>query len=247
MRMRYSEVAKQLLAEKFPTAKCAFIAGSITRGEGTSTSDIDLVIVYDPAVLPIAYRDSMLYHDWPIEMFVQNENSLAYFWEKDIESGCPILVNMVAEGLPIPENDLYALLLKEKAQKIIDQGSLLLSEEDILKRRYMITDNLDDILAYKNTAELYGALGWLYQELADFYLRANQKWSGRAKSISRAIKQAFPELLPEYEAAFREGFAGNVQAVEALTDKLLAPFGGRYWAGWRQEAPLEANNYQKRF
>jgi hypothetical protein len=245
MRKNYLDVAKELLAEKFPNAKCAFIAGSITRGEGTATSDIDLVIVHDAAVLPNAYRDSVIYYDWPVEMFVQNTNSLAYFLEKDAASGVPILANMVAEGHILPENNTYAIALKEQAQKIMKAGPAALTKEDIEKYRYMITDNLDDISDYKNTAELYGSLGWLYQELGNFYLRANRKWSGRAKSLPRAIKKAFPELLPEYEAAFGKGFAENVKPVLELADKLLAPFGGRYWAGWLSYAPEEANLEKK--
>ncbi|MDR1337673.1 MAG: nucleotidyltransferase domain-containing protein [Rickettsiales bacterium] len=241
MRKDYLSVAKELISEKFPNAKCAFVAGSITRGEGSATSDIDFVIIHNADVLPRAYRDSMIYQDWPVEMFVQNINSLAYFMEKDVAIGVPILVNMVAEGIILPENNPYAIALKDSAQKIMEQGPDALTQADFEKYRYMITDNLDDILDYKNMAELYGSLGWLYQELGNFYLRANRKWSGRAKSMSRAIKKAFPELLPEYQAAFKQGFAGNVKPVLELADRLLAPFGGRYWAGWLQYAPDVAN------
>jgi hypothetical protein len=85
----------------------------------------------------------------------------------------------------------------------------------------------------------------LYQELGNFYLRANRKWSGRAKSMPRAIRKAFPELLSGYEAAFKEGFAGNLKPVLELADELLAPFGGKFWAGWLQYAPDMANSEKK--
>ncbi|MCL2438933.1 MAG: nucleotidyltransferase domain-containing protein [Alphaproteobacteria bacterium] len=241
MRKDYLDIAKELLAERFPNAKCAFVAGSITRGEGTATSDIDLVVVHDVDILPRAYRDSIIYQDWPVEMFVQNTNSLAYFCKKDADSGAPMLVNMIAEGHIIPEGDQYATSLQNEARKAIGAGPAALDEEKIKQRRYMITDMLDDIGDYRNMAELYGMLGWLYQELADFYLRANRKWSGKGKSIARAMKKYYPEILPEYEAAFKEGSSGNVKPVLELADKLLAPFGGRYWAGLRSYAPDEAN------
>jgi hypothetical protein len=163
----------------------------------------------------------------------------------DAAGGIPVLINMVAEGLILPESNSYASALQNKARNIMDRGPNALSYADIEKYRYTITDNLDDISDYKNMAELYGSLSLLYQELGNFYLRANRKWAGRAKSLPRAIKNAFPELLPEYEVAFREGFAGNISPVLELADKLLAPFGGRLWDGWLQYAPEEANSEEK--
>lgn len=53
-------------------------------------------------------------------------------------------------------------------------------------------------------------------------------------------------VLPEYEKAFKEGFSGNIKPVLELADKLLAPFGGRFWASWKQEAPDVVNSYQKK-
>ena len=72
MRSDFFKTAVSLLNEKFSTAKCAFIAGSVTRGEQTETSDIDIVVIYDANDLPKAHRSSLIYRDWPIELFVQN-------------------------------------------------------------------------------------------------------------------------------------------------------------------------------
>jgi predicted nucleotidyltransferase len=38
--------ASALLASRYPSADCAFVAGSIMRGEGTLLSDIDLVVIF---------------------------------------------------------------------------------------------------------------------------------------------------------------------------------------------------------
>lgn len=240
-RTDYLKTAEALLAEKFSDAKCAFVAGSVTRGEQTATSDIDIVIVYDPDILPKAYRASLFYQDWPIELFVQNANSLSYFWQKDIEGGEPVLINMVAEGIALPKNDAYALSLRQKACEIMAAGPIALSANAIEWRRYMITDMLDDLEDYKNTAELYGILSELYQMLGDFYLRANQKWSGQSKAMIRALKKYFPELIDEYESAFKKGFSGDTEPVSDLANKLLSPFGGKLWNDWLSYAPEEAN------
>lgn len=242
MKPHYLTAAKAFLNEEHSKAKCAFIAGSVTRGEQTATSDIDLVIVYDTDILPKAYRNSLIYQGWPIETFVQNENSVAYFFRQDAVSGTPALINMIACGIMAPEN-ACALNLRKKALDIETAGPFALTAEEINQRRYAITDALDDIAAYKTVSELHGSLCQLRHDLADFYLRANKKWSGKGKSLVRALQKAFPEISDEYESAFKEAFNENIRPVSELADRLLMPFGGRLWAGWKSDACDEANLY----
>lgn len=245
LKNNFLETAESLIAEQFEKAKCAFIAGSVVRGEATETSDIDLVAIYDTNVLPEAYRKSIVYHDWKIELFVQNTNSLTYFWKKDILCNKPSLVSMIAEGIIRPGSNGYAENLQQKARSILAAGPSALEENELTWMRYMLTDLLDDMESPKNTVELYGTLTTLFQKLGNFYLQANRCWSGEAKSLPRAIKKAFPALLPEYEAAFEAAFNGNTKPVSDLADTLLAPFGGRYWEGLMSYAPAEANKEQE--
>ena len=243
MKKDYLITAQNLLTERFSKAKAAFVAGSVIRKEATPSSDIDFVIVYDTALLPKAYRHSLIREGWPIELFVQNTNSVAYFFKQEIACGFPALIDMVAHGMiGISEND-YAFRLQEKALELERAGPASLSVEEINQRRYGITDILDDIVSYKTVSELHGSLCQLYQELADFYLRANQKWSGRGKSLVRAFKKAFPELSGKYETAFEQAFGGNVKPLSELADHLLLPFGGRLWANWKSYACDEADQY----
>ncbi|MBO4520140.1 MAG: nucleotidyltransferase domain-containing protein [Alphaproteobacteria bacterium] len=241
----YLETAKSFLAERFPKAKCAFIAGSVVRNEATATSDIDMVIIHDTAVMPKAYRASAIFQEWPIEMFVQNDNSFAYFLKQDKACGMPALLGMIADGIIVPEGNEYAADIQNKARAVLAAGPAALSREEIDNRRYGLTDLLDDMESPKNTAELYGTLSVLYQKLGDFLLRANRRWSGGSKALTRAIKKAFPDLAPEYEAAFRQAFAGDTKPLSALADRILQPFGGRFWAGLTSYAPEEANQPEK--
>jgi predicted nucleotidyltransferase len=39
------EAVKIFLDQRFPECSAAFLAGSVIRGEGTSTSDLDIVII----------------------------------------------------------------------------------------------------------------------------------------------------------------------------------------------------------
>ena len=148
---------------------------------------------------------------------------------------------MIAEGIIVPEGNDFACSLQNKARKALAAGPAELSKEDINNRRYGLTDLLDDMESPKNSAELYGTLSALYQKLGDFHLRANRRWSGHSKALTRALKKAFPDLANEYETAFKQAFAGDTKPLSILADKILQPFGGRYWAGLTSYAPEEAN------
>ena len=99
------ELALEVLAARHPQADSAFVAGSFMRGEGSATSDIDLVVVH-PA-LPQAYRESFLFKGIPVETFVHDPETLSWFLEQDRQDGRAVLVGMVAEGVLIgPRQDL---------------------------------------------------------------------------------------------------------------------------------------------
>lgn len=91
------QIAQEIVKEHFPNCMAAILAGSIVRGEGTPTSDLDLVVI-DPAV-PDAYRYSFYYNGRPVELFVHNLTSYKKFFDADCERGRPSLPQMVAEGV----------------------------------------------------------------------------------------------------------------------------------------------------
>src|SRR4051812_42802643 len=112
------ETANALFKDKYPDAKVAFLAGSVIRGEDTEFSDLDIVVVYEK--LERAYRDSFIYDGWPVEVFVQDPETIKYFFEEvDGHSGVPSLPNMVAEGLEIPRPNEFSKAIKAEAKKII--------------------------------------------------------------------------------------------------------------------------------
>jgi predicted nucleotidyltransferase len=100
MSERILDVAKAIQAARY-TGAATFAAGSIVRGEGTSTSDLDLVVVY--AQLSRAYRESFRFDGYPVEAFIHDPATLEYFvLEIDRPSGVPALSQMIAEGVEIP-------------------------------------------------------------------------------------------------------------------------------------------------
>jgi hypothetical protein len=232
-------MAKAIRNERYSDALVVFVAGSLVRGDGTAFSDLDLVVVYDS--LPNAYRESFRFEGCPVEAFVHDAETLNYFFiEVDMQSGVPSLPQMVKEGIEIPEANVLSRSLKALANSVIEMGPPALTPEDDRKLRYSITNLLDDIRDPRSYAELIATGGQLYEALADYYLRANGRWSARGKSIPRVLERLDPRVSGKYcerfEALFRHG---DPSGVIALSEELLQARGGLLFEGHRADAPSQ--------
>ena len=104
-----------------------FLAGSLVREEGTPYSDLDLVVVFKR--LPTAYRESFHFQGYPVEAFVHDPETLNYFFtEVDRPSGIPSLMQMVVEGVEVPDTTSPALRLKQLAESVLAMGPPALTE-----------------------------------------------------------------------------------------------------------------------
>ncbi len=233
------EAAKEIGRDRYPGASVMFAAGSIVRGEGTPHSDLDLVVVF--ASLAAAYRESFLYDRLPVEAFVHDPATLRYFFaDVDGRSGVPSLPAMVHEGIEIPYPTQLSAALKASAASILSGGPQALTESDERRLRYGVSDLIDDIRSPATADELMATGARLYEELANYHLRANRLWSGARKGIPRALARADAVLASRYTRAFADLFERHdPSAVLALAEELVRPAGGFLFAGYRLDAPPE--------
>lgn len=230
-------LATTLYHEKYPEADCLFLAGSVLRGEGTATSDLDIVVLYDK--LPNAYRDSYYYAGWPVEAFVHDLETLAYFLaDIDRPSGVPSLAAMVAEGLAIPAETRLSRRVKSDAQQFLQAGPSEWSREDINRSRYMITDLIDDLRSPRSNAEMYATAAQLYNAIANHFLRIQGMWSAKGKTIPRRLHRVDEQFAQAFDRAFGQLFThGNTSGLFDLVSDLLKQEGGFLFDGYRLEAP----------
>src|SRR3954453_16864955 len=90
------ELARALVADRFPDAAAAFLGGSVLTARRTKTSDIDIVVVIDGP--PAPYRETVAVEDVIAELFVHTVASLRHYWEKDVAARRPALVRMCAQS-----------------------------------------------------------------------------------------------------------------------------------------------------
>lgn len=232
------ETAKRLLEQKFPHFSVAFVAGSFNRGEETATSDIDLVVVL-PEVEQ-AWRESVKFEGWPVELLVHDKETLKYFfYEMDAKDGIPSLAQMVLEGPAIPEGSPKATELKTMAKSLLDAEPAPLSDDEKKNQRYAISDLLDDLKDPRTTFEGLATVAKLHGMLAFFLFRSKGTWAAGTKHIPRRIQRLYPDFYPRWESAFTQGFAGKFPPVIQLAEEILKENGGYLFDGYHSLAPKE--------
>jgi predicted nucleotidyltransferase len=230
-------ITRTIHAERFPDARVIFLAGSIVRGEGTSTSDLDLVVVYEN--LPCARRESFRFGKWPVEAFIHDLETLNHFFvEVDRPSGIPSLPTMVREGIEIPNVSQFSQSIKDLAESVLSKGPPLWAQSETDGSRYAITNLADDLRDPRSRAEQVASATALFGALANHYLRSRGLWSGKDKSIPRVLHKADQPLARRFDTAFDRLFQhGESGDVLALVEEILAPSGGPLFDGYTLPAP----------
>ena len=230
---------QKLSKERYVEAKAIFWAGSVSEGRGTSTSDLDLVIVFEEVAH--AYREAFIYDGWPIDAFIHDLDTLRYFCGKlEASDGKPALINMILHGQEILAQNSVSMEAKAIAAEALAKGPNPWNPVQIDKERFLITDILDDIKSPKNKEEQIISVVHLFEPLLQFYFRAARKWTASGKSLIRLFKQENPELAEEWTKAFESLVkTGDAFSIESAVTKILAPHGGYLWDGFRDDAPAE--------
>lgn len=231
------EAAREVWRERYAGARVLFLAGSVMRGEATPTSDLDVVVVFEES--GDAYREAFTFAGWPVEAFVNDAESLRYFYERERKRGVPSLMRMVIEGTEVPGASEFSEGLKREASEAYEAGPLPFDAEELRLRRYRLTDWADDIRFPRSDEELVASGAWLYQDAADFFFRARGLWSAHSKTAPRRMKEVDAEFASKFLAAFDTLFTEKRGgAAVALVEELLAPFGGTLFDGFRMDARL---------
>jgi RimJ/RimL family protein N-acetyltransferase len=231
---------QKLIKERYPDAKAIFWAGSIAANQGTDSSDLDLVIVFEE--VSHAYREAFIYDGWPIDAFIHDLNTLRYFFEESrAGNGVSGLCYMILNGCEVTNPSAFSKNIKILAQEVLNAGPAIWDQEQINKERFLITDVLDDIKYPTGRDEQIASAAWLLEALGQFYFRSQNKWCASGKSIIRYLKSDNPDLALEFMQAFQGLFqTGNSAALELLVKKILEPYGGLFWNGFRSDAPKES-------
>ena len=98
------ELARRVVADRFPDARAAFLAGSAGEGSANEFSDLDIVVLLDGP--PAPYRETIRVEGWPVELFVHTDESIVYWLDRERQQGGCTLANMLATCKPLAGPDV---------------------------------------------------------------------------------------------------------------------------------------------
>ena len=226
-RMEPEAAAGALIGERFPAARAAFLGGGVLSARRTPTSDLDIVMLVDDPAAP--YRESVRWRDWPVELFVQRTDTIGAWFAKDTARRRPSLARMCGQGVILADADGTGAAIRERALAVLDAGPPPLTPAELDRRRYGLTDLLDDLAGSSDPGETAVICWNVLCETAELALLLARGWLGSGKWLLRELRAADSRLADELIAA-REDPGG----LEVLADRVLVRAGGRLWAGYRQ-------------
>ncbi|MFB7241518.1 nucleotidyltransferase [Streptomyces populi] len=233
--MDHVKTAGELVRNRFPEARAAFLAGSVLTHRRTPTSDLDIVVLL--AGPPAPFRESLIHEGRPVELFVQTEADWRLFAERETSARRSPLLAMCAEGILLTDADGLGAALQAESRERLAAGPPPASAAELEDRRYALTDTLDDLRGCTDPLERTYIVADLLQRASELALLTGGHWLGGGKWLSRRLAAAEPELhgrLTAGAAAAMSPAADGTDHFAEVVNEVLESAGGPRWAGYRR-------------
>ncbi|WP_175073963.1 nucleotidyltransferase domain-containing protein [Terribacillus sp. AE2B 122] len=224
------DTAKRFIETNHPECEGALLAGSCARGEATATSDLDIIILYEGENR--AYRESLLFDGWPVEVFVYTGEAYRNFFVSDAKRGIPSMPRMASEAIILKDSPAI-IKMRSEASSIFTAGPSPWDKQKIAHNRYMITNLIDDFLDKEVGGEAYFLANAIVNDLAIFTLRTRKHWIGSGKWMYRELRSMDSNLATQFEQSLEAFYKQQDKGpIVQLADACLGPFGGRLFEGY---------------
>lgn len=234
-------MAGRLVRERFPVAAQAWLGGSAIRGEATETSDLDITVLDEDAVV---HRESLRFEGWPVELFVHSEASIRHFVATDLAQRKPTMARLVAEGVELLPGDSGAGI-RTFCEHVLAAGPGPLSSDALDASRYALSDLIDDLRGAEAGPIGTAIAVEAWRRTADLVLAANGCWTGGGKWLARELLSLDAAVGTNWATTLHKSLqlavAGDTAPLEQLADDALAEVGGRLWVGHHQVAMVCEN------
>lgn len=115
-------------------------AGSVLRGQGGPTSDIDLYVLH---LAPYRQRLQRRYAGIPFEIFINPPQQVRRYFAEEHAAARPVTAHILTTGFVVLDRDPILHALRTEAATWL-QTPPAPSEDALLWRRYLIADELDN-------------------------------------------------------------------------------------------------------
>ncbi|MGI9598067.1 MAG: nucleotidyltransferase domain-containing protein [Acidimicrobiales bacterium] len=225
------QTARRFVDRHHPQAAAAFLGGSVMRGQGTETSDLDMVIL--TTAPPAPYRETLSFDRWTVETFVHSIETLRVWAAIDIAGRKPVLAQLATEGVIIADRG-PADEVRSEMQALLDEGPAPLSQAELEALRYGLGDLLDDLADSPAGLERLVISAAVVDQVIKMELETAGQWSGSMKWGVRRLRQLQPDLAEALTGAAAEAAVDPARLI-ALADRRLDRHGGRLTDGYRAD------------
>lgn len=237
MRPPAEEAARTLVTERYPVALQAWLAGSVSRGKGTPTSDLDITVLLDEVEV---HRETVEYAGWPAELFVHTAASIEFFVAKDLARRHPTMARLVATGIPLLGE--RGADVRRHCAEVLERGPGPVSDADLEVMRYGLTDLLDDLAHVRPGPETTATAVGVWRAAAELILAAGATWNGTGKWLARELEsldeRQGTQVAADLDEALRRALDGDPHELASVAGAVLEGCGGRFRAGLHLVADL---------
>jgi hypothetical protein len=227
--------ARELVLERFPEARAAWLAGSVVSGRATPTSDLDVTVLL--AGPPAAFRESLVHRGWPVELFVHSPDTVRHWLERDRARRRPTLARLIATGVTLVDVDGAAGPVAALCDEVLATGPGDLDDAHREALRYGLTDLLDDLAGEPAPAERTAVALALWEQAAQLLLGGEGRWWGTGKWLVRELESYDEDRGTAFGRRLHDGVLaavrGDTEPLVGAVDEVLDRHGGRLWAGYR--------------
>ncbi len=231
-RLSAIDAAQRIVNARFPDARAAFLTGSALTTRLTSTSDLDIVVVLQGS--PAPFRENIREHGWPVELFIQSPASIKYFVAKETAEHHATTLKMLSDGHILVSVDGEAEKLQMEAIERFTKGPSSVSIEEMERRRYSLTDQLDDLIGATDPMELLYISQQILVGASELALLSKAQWLASGKWLPRHLALSEPELSIRLSDAIKSVLENvEKEPIEDVVREILERVGGPLTEGYR--------------
>jgi hypothetical protein len=225
--------ASALVAQMFPRAGWAVLAGSVLTAQRTPGSDLDIVVVLPTDDPQAPQRISRHFRGWPVELFIHDDRTLNHYLAKEVPQRKPTLHRLVANGVALIGDPAS---WQVRCAGVLADGPPPLSAQERELGRYGLTDLLDDLVHAIDPGERSVIAVTAWTTAAEQMLAFADRWTGAGKWLLRELRDLDAELADRWLAAYPD-LSSIEQVVREVLDRIGGPlFDGFHAVGVRPSA-----------
>lgn len=225
--------ARELVRERYPHARAAWLGGSVAAGEATSTSDLDVTVLLDGEPAPM--RTSTTVDGIPVELFVHTAESLQHYRAEDRDRRRPTTARLVAGSIRLLGAEQAAADEEARSRAELAAGPPAVELAEIDVQRYAVTGLRDDLRGCSEPTERMVIAAELFAWAARLLLLRDRCWHGSGKGLLRELRDRDETAQDDLGERLVQGLSAAAHEPRALLDaveSVLEHCGGPLFDGF---------------